>query len=433
MSEKIKFIDLFAGLGGLRIGLESAASELGLQAECVFTSEIKPHAILAYEHNFPGDVITGDITQVSAAAIPDFDVLLAGFPCQPFSSAGKGRGFTDTRGTLFFDIERILEAKKPKSFILENVEGLVTHDRVDSSTPTGRTLDTILMKLTGLGYKVTWRVFDSSLHGLAQRRKRIYIVGSLQQEINLDGFSQTFTPLKTVLDDSSAGPDLTVTSPIVEKLLKFKPINELAGMQVRDKRGGKNNIHSWDIGLKGAVSDYQRELLETLLLQRRRKSWAEKKNIPWSDGMPLTAEEIHSVAPPNSKSGRVPNLEELERDLKALKAMGYLSFESPKKAPHSPAGYNIVAGKLSFAISYILDPEAVTPTLVATDVTRLAIPFNGSGFRRLSVREGLRLFGFPDSYVIPGTIDYTKAFDLLGNSVTLNVVTMVSGRVLSTH
>ena len=111
--KKIKFIDLFAGLGGTRIGLEKSLKRAGLEGECVFTSEIKPHAISAYKKNFHNEEVAGDITLIKETDIPDFDILLAGFPCQPFSSAGARRGFSDTRGTLFFDIERILKEKKP--------------------------------------------------------------------------------------------------------------------------------------------------------------------------------------------------------------------------------------------------------------------------------------------------------------------------------
>ena len=104
---KIRFIDLFAGIGGIRKGLEQAIAERAEVSECVFTSEIKPHAIKVLEQNHPTDTITGDITKINAADIPDFDILCAGFPCQAFSAAGNRRGFADTRGTLFFDVERI--------------------------------------------------------------------------------------------------------------------------------------------------------------------------------------------------------------------------------------------------------------------------------------------------------------------------------------
>ena len=125
----LKFIDLFAGIGGIRLGFEQACKDRDIIAKCVFTSEIKPYAIDVLKQNHPNEEINGDITQISEKDIPDFDVLLGGFPCQAFSSAGKRLGFEDTRGTLFFDIERILKEKQPKGFILENVEGLVNHDK----------------------------------------------------------------------------------------------------------------------------------------------------------------------------------------------------------------------------------------------------------------------------------------------------------------
>ena len=157
----VKFIDLFSGMGGFRLGLEQAADSLGIQTQCLFSSEIKPHALSVYQENFGKENIYGDITQIPADDIPDFDILLAGFPCQAFSNAGKRLGFADTRGTLFFEVERILKAKQPKAFILENVEGLVTHDRTGRE-PIGRTLTVMLQKLNELGYQVSWRVFDAS-------------------------------------------------------------------------------------------------------------------------------------------------------------------------------------------------------------------------------------------------------------------------------
>ena len=143
MTKCIKFIDLFAGIGGIRLGLEKACLKLRVLSKCVFTSEIKQHAIVTYQKNFKEYNINGDISQILTREIPNFDIFLAGFPCQPFSTAGTRQGFLDTRGTLFFEIERILEVKQPFGFILENVEGLIKHDR-------GRTLKTIINKLEKL-------------------------------------------------------------------------------------------------------------------------------------------------------------------------------------------------------------------------------------------------------------------------------------------
>lgn len=126
---KFKFIDLFAGVGGIRLGFQQAAEELGYDSECVFTSEIDDWACKTYSKNFPNDAHPPkcDITKVIETDIPDFDVVLAGFPCQAFSIAGRRGGFEDTRGTLFFDVARIIKAKQPAAFLLENVKGLTNH------------------------------------------------------------------------------------------------------------------------------------------------------------------------------------------------------------------------------------------------------------------------------------------------------------------
>ena len=430
---KIKFIDLFAGLGGTRLGLEQALKKLRFEGMCVFTSEIKPHAIEAYKKNFPNEKVHGDITKIDASEIPNFDILLAGFPCQPFSSAGVRRGFMDTRGTLFFDIERILKFKKPSGFILENVEGLVTHDRVDPKKDIGRTLETIINRLSSLGYKVSWKVIDASLYGVPQKRRRIYIVGSKRSETDIDSLPVIKSSLADILETRPA-ENLYINSEFTHKLLNYYTLDDLKGRQIKDKRGGRNNIHSWDFELKGSVSNEQKLLLSEMLKQRRRKGWATLKGIPWSDGMPLTLDEILSFHQQTLFESGMPEKKyksELRDMLDDLVQKKYIAYEYPKKAPPGSVekGYNIITGKLSFEISHILDPASVTPTLVATDVTRLAIA-DKKGLRRLSTREGLRLFGFPESYTIDNVVSYREAFDLLGNSVSVNVIELLSERLL---
>lgn len=161
---RFTFIDLFAGIGGTRMGFERVGGE------CVFTSEWDPPCQKTYQANF-GEIPYGDITKIKEKEIPDFDILVAGFPCQPFSSIGKRQGFIHaTQGTLFYDVLRIIKHKKNKSFLLENVQGLVTHDK-------GNTFKTILKALEGIGYKVFYKILNSSDYGVPQQRKRIYIVG----------------------------------------------------------------------------------------------------------------------------------------------------------------------------------------------------------------------------------------------------------------
>ena len=170
--QKFKFIDLFAGIGGIRIPFQ----ELG--GECVFTSEWDKFAQKTYRLNF-GEEPKGDITQIDASAIPNFDILLAGFPCQPFSQAGLRKGFADTRGTLFFEIERIISEKRPKAFLLENVKQLRGHDK-------GRTLQVIVQHLHDLDYFVDYEVLKAADYGVHQNRERIYIVGFDKKQINID-------------------------------------------------------------------------------------------------------------------------------------------------------------------------------------------------------------------------------------------------------
>lgn len=160
---EFKFIDLFAGIGGIRIPFQ----ELG--GECVFSSEWDKFSQKTYFANF-GETPAGDITKIDAADIPDFDILLGGFPCQPFSQAGLHKGFEDTRGTLFFEIERILNKKRPKGFLLENVKQLKGHDN-------GRTFRVIMQHLDALNYHAEAKILKAADFGVPQIRERIYIVG----------------------------------------------------------------------------------------------------------------------------------------------------------------------------------------------------------------------------------------------------------------
>ena len=419
LENTIRFIDLFAGLGGIRLGFEKGLQEVGLHAKCVFSSEIKKYAIKAYQGYFGDEKVYGDITQISDELIPDFDFLLAGFPCQPFSSAGKGLGFSDTRGTMFFEIERILKKKinkgKPaKGFLLENVEGLINHDK-------GNTLSVIIDHLQKLGYSVCYKLLDSQYFGLPQSRKRVYIVGMLNTQINLDNFDKKTAILGEVLEHGLS----TVESNFTKKLFKNYTPEEVIGKSIKDKRGGTNNIHSWEIELKGTTSKSDRELLNLILRERRKKKWAEEIGIDWMDGMPLTEKQIRTFYDN-------PNLHTMLTD---LKNKGYLTYEYPKKLINGrripdetkEKGYNIVAGKLSFEFSKILDPNELAPTLVAMDVSKLGVIDNG-GLRRLTIRECQRLCGYPEDYDL-STVNEKEAFDLLGNTVCIPVIQAISKRI----
>ena len=184
----IKFIDLFAGIGGFRMGFEKAGFS------CVFSSEFNPACQKVYQSNY-GELPKGDITKIAAKDIPDFDILCAGFPCQPFSICGKKLGFNDTRGTLFFDVCRIIKEKEPKVVVLENVKHLINHDKK-------KTFNVILSTLSELGYSVNYKILDSSKFGVPQSRERILIIGSKDAQFDFDDLQeQPPLPIRSIIEE----------------------------------------------------------------------------------------------------------------------------------------------------------------------------------------------------------------------------------------
>ncbi len=182
------FVDIFSGIGGFHL----AAAGLGLN--CVFASDVDDEARKAYSHNF-GLMPSGDISRVVAKNIPDHDLLCAGFPCQPFSIIGKREGFSDGRGTLFFEVVRILKAKRPPAIILENVKQLSTHNK-------GETINKMVTSLEKLGYDVRWKVLNALDFGLPHKRERVIIVG-LQNGLHAFEWPQKkieMKPLKFILE-----------------------------------------------------------------------------------------------------------------------------------------------------------------------------------------------------------------------------------------
>ncbi|MDR1232345.1 MAG: DNA (cytosine-5-)-methyltransferase [Spirochaetaceae bacterium] len=235
------YIDLFSGIGGFH----QAADALG--GKCVFASEIDAEAKRAYTENY---TLTprGDITQIDAAEIPAHDVLLAGFPCQPFSIIGKKLGFDDIRGTLFFDIARILKEKKPKLFVLENVKQLKTHNN-------GKTLKTILKRLEDLEYKVYYDVLNALNFGLPQKRERIIIVGFLDKSVH---FSFPCPKVKGKLEDVLEKDDIVdakyfASKTIVEKR-KAKHKSEYELGIWHENKGGNISSYPYSCALRAGAS-----------------------------------------------------------------------------------------------------------------------------------------------------------------------------------
>jgi len=416
---KIKYVDLFAGIGGIRLGLEAALNASGLEGACVFSSEIDSKAQVTYESNF-GDKPFGDIREVES--LPQHDILLAGFPCQPFSYAGKQLGFGDTRGTLFFEIERLIESSQPEMFLLENVRGLTSHD-------SGRTLQTIYSKLENLGYGVSHVLLNSALHGVPQNRMRIYIVGikkhkpliSIPEDLKFVD-THAFAQSQPTLFDVNKSDNLTVAdileknpderfrcSPEFTNMLKkyvYGDFSKLHGMRLIDARNG-NSIHSWDLGLRGKCSNSEIRLMNAILANRRKYIFGTHQ-----DGKALTIHQIKTFFD-------TPQVKDL---LHGLVEKGYLRRIDGKYSP--------TIGNMSFEVFKFLHPESISITLVSSDANRIGV-VDEIGPRRITVREAARLQGFPDSFKIHPNDN--AAYHQFGNSVSVPVVTKVLSDVFKNN
>ena len=218
----LRFIDLFAGIGGFRIALESTG------AKCVFSSEIDISASKTYTANFH-EQPNGDITKINSGEIPDHDILCAGFPCQPFSMGGYRKGFEDTRGTMFFEIERILDSKKPKAFILENVMGILSHNKK-------HTIQTIRKKLKKIGYEIFEDILDAKDFDIPQNRRRWFCVG-FREDLGITTF------------DFPRGTGLTKSVyDLLEKNVNGHEITKIAAKHIKFHYGNfKNSSESMTI------------------------------------------------------------------------------------------------------------------------------------------------------------------------------------------
>lgn len=304
------FIDLFSGIGGFRLAFES------IGGKCIFSSDIDKWANKTYFMNF-GEYPYGDISKISEDEIPNHDILCAGFPCQPFSIGGYRKGFCDTRGTLFFEIERILKAKKPKMFLLENVKGLTNHDK-------GKTFKVIQASLLNLGYSIFYQVLNSKDYGIPQNRERIFIVG-FKEDVEEFNFPK---PLEKKININD----------LLEKDVKNHELSEIASNHLK--------------------KHYTKFL----------------KNKKVNNDYPIFATEIRPSRCSIKNDGNSPCL----------------------TAKMGTGGNNV-------------------PVLVKEN-------------RKLTVRECLRLQGFPEDYKIKD--NYSQSYKQIGNSITVPIVTLIAREMI---
>lgn len=246
-NRELRFIDLFCGIGGFRIAATNACRDMETRAKCVFSSDINSFCREAYAANF-GERPTGDITRIPATDIPDHDLLLAGFPCQPFSVIGKRQGFADTRGTLFFDIARILDTKRPAFFLLENVRQLVSHHG-------GETLGRIMECLADLGYQADYRVLNALNFGLPQKRERVFIAGFREpppRPFTWPKGNVPMTPLRDILEKNVAEKHYVSDHIRVRRLAKRQPTAELTIWH--ENKSGNVSAHPFSCALRAGAS-----------------------------------------------------------------------------------------------------------------------------------------------------------------------------------
>lgn len=406
----IRFIDLFAGIGGIRKGVETALTSCGIESKCVLSSEIDEKACETYELNYH-EHPHGDVREI--IEVEPFDLLLAGFPCQPFSYAGKRQGFGDTRGTLFFEVERLISLCNPKAFLLENVRGLYTHDK-------GRTFQTIMDHLHALGYGTYDLLLNSSNFGVPQNRIRLYILGiknaqpSMTLVSNLGAIDSHSYRLNKQLDLFS-GQSHSVVADILEdevdpryfcserfqQMLRTAVGDDLSilnGWRMMDYRGGQS-VHSWDMGMRGECSNSEKNFMNLLIQNRRHPKFGRHQ-----DGKKLTMEQIRTFYLDN----------DAEEVAASLIEKGYLKVENGKYSP--------VCGNMSFEVFKYLDPQSVSITLTSSDCNRLGVIQNNLA-RHITPRECARLQGFPDDFVVNPSDRF--AYKQFGNSVSVPVIKAV--------
>lgn len=356
----MKYISLFCGIGGFDLALK----RLGL--ECVYANDFDKYATQIYKQRL-GGVDTRDITTVPTEEIPDHDLLVGGFPCQAFSIAGKRRGFDDTRGTLFFEIARILKDKQPKYFILENVKGLLSHDG-------GNTFKTIISTLTELGYDLQWQVLNSKNFGVPQNRERVFIIGNLRGEPRPEVF------------------------PVAESNEQTYSDIKIAGSTNNSGRGERARVYNVEGGVSAlTATDYKQpkqiKVVGTLESDGWEKRHEQTRRVHGIDG-------ISPTIPTGMGGGVMTKV--------AIPVL------TPDRAEKRQNGRRF--------------KEDGDPSFTLTGQDKHGVS-DGVKIRRLTPLECERLQGFPDGWT-EGVSD-TQRYKCLGNAVTVNVVEYIASKLLS--
>ena len=376
INKPLTFIDFFAGIGGFRIGLERAGFK------CIGSCEIDKYASLLYKtyFNTEKELFFNDIRTIKTEDLPDFDILCAGFPCQSFSIAGRRLGFNDTRGTMFFELARILKDKRPRYFILENVKGLLNHDG-------GKTFQTILKILSELRYQTQWQLLNSKYFGVPQNRERVFIVGCYGKECTGKIFPVTGTNAKNSCENKK------------ESVVYWKNSKE---KWVEEERNNVGTIRT------------QSDLCRQPLL----------KQVSETSGNPqgLRVYDTNGISPCITAShGNQGVFADYELEVKNGTKKGFdiakIGDSINLAFPNSPTR----RGRVGKGCSQTLDTSCNMATI------------DGCRLRRLTPLECFRLQGFPDDMFYTAQklgIADVNLYKLAGNAVTVNVVEVIAKKLM---
>jgi DNA (cytosine-5)-methyltransferase 1 len=443
----MKYFSMFSGIGGFELGIKQAyeilCEQKGIREKqpiyrekgfsesdkenwingenarpnCIGYSEIDKYASQVFDYHFPNTKNYGDCTKINAKELPDFDLLVGGFPCQSFSIAGKRMGFNDTRGTLFFDIARILKEKHPRNFILENVKGLLSHDN-------GRTFKTIITTLAELGYGVEWQVLNSKNFGVPQNRERVFIVGHLGGEgcgkvfpIEKDGgeVNELQGYVSNTLTQRYEGEQATGSyvgeSELDAQSEPSQPSICQTGNQSDNPNGRGGQAYPAEIRIKnyGKLDD---------------RTLESKEGLQESEGYLLSMQ-------PNKENGDTPHRRGLAQQ-QTRESDGNLSrlpYENSQETTDVQSG-GVQNNKSEIRLLRETQPKI-------QEIRRPIENENKSIYaslriRRLTPIETERLQGFPDNWTSMGTngaISDTQRYKMCGNAVTTNVVAEVVKRL----
>lgn len=368
---------MFTGIGGFEYGIQTALPN----AECVGYSEIDKYAIQTYERHFPEHKNYGDATKIKADELPDFDMLCGGFPCQAFSIAGKRRGFEDTRGTLFFDVARIIEVKRPKIVFLENVKGLLNHNKRE-------TFRVIIQTLSELGYDVQWMVLNSKFFGVPQNRERVFIIGSIRRTSRPEILPFRESIKESICKEDSSGQSNAITA-------TYWKGNKGTVIGTLDTEGWEKRHESirrvWGTeGIAPTIPTGQGGGVMTKIAVRVQGDLDKRKTYLSEEVGTLSANPTSDNLPRVAIPVLTPDREEKRQNGRRFKEDGEPSFTLTQQDKHGV--------------------------------------FDGMRIRRLTPTECERLQGFPDNWT--GGVSDTQRYKQCGNAVTTKVIKSIMEQLI---